>query len=326
MPGIKAKRTIKRKGWRKKPVKRNRRQYRVKPKRARRSLATSLAGVAEVKSCEDGPAASWQLASQTTGAIPTIIQTRHGVTSEACNIMLPTAFTAMHKGDGPTQVQGESVFGRGLSMKIRVTFPTGADTLLGDHPIYLIHGFVRAPMFPERRASLSMDTDGSGGIEADEVELRLPDRENIQEGTLATYVLGLVRENLDAKADLLDWNEKKTRRGFTTIKFRKIYDPNKSGLQGDSITNAFGGTNTKYFKCDWPMQRKFQLETTNGYQTSVYADGKALYPNYNAIPFACIYNPGYMNQGVPPNDVAPEVASRGVVSVKHTSKFWFLDC
>jgi hypothetical protein len=88
--------------------------------------------------------------------------------------MLPSAFTAMHKGDGPTQVQGESLYGRGLSMKIRVTFPTGADTLLGDHPIYLIHGFVRAPMFPERRASLSMDTDGSGAIDQSEVMLRLP--------------------------------------------------------------------------------------------------------------------------------------------------------
>jgi hypothetical protein len=323
-----ARKTIRRS--RRKPVKRRLFKRKTSSKKRapakRRSLATTLAGIAEVKSCEDGPAAEWQLASSQTGDIPTIIQTRHGVTSEACNIMMPTAFTAMHMGDGPTQVQGQSIYGRGLSMKIRCTFPNGSDTLLGDHPIYLIHGFVRAPMFPQHRASLRIDSNGDGAIEPDEVKFRLPDRGAIEEGQLATYVLGIVREHLDSKADLLDWNEKKQRRGFSTLGFKKIYDPNKSGLQGDSLQNAFAGTNTKYFKLDWPMQRKMQMQMTTGYQTNVYDEGKALYPNYNAIPFACIYNPGWQNQGVVSMDVAPEVSSRGVVSVKHTSKMWFLDC
>jgi hypothetical protein len=298
-----------------------------------KKTANTLAKIGEIKEREDDMTVDVSLQNYGSATNPQIVAQRFGIQTDACNLFLPTAYTHMEVatpgGFFPQQkdgMEGRSIFARSLSMKLKVTFPQNRDVLQGDHDLFLIHGYCRAPYFPQDTHTQATDIDGSGAIDqTNEVTMRLPSREHITQETLADYVLAQVREHLDSKVDRMDWNNKPSKNGFTIIRKKKIFSTQWKQNQSGGSSDRVGGPQTQYHKIDWSMNKKCQFEQSDGFPTAVFNNGLCMYPNYSSIPFVVLYNPGYAQQGVPSADVIPGVSTSGVIQVRTASKLWFMD-
>jgi hypothetical protein len=303
-----------------------------------KKTANALARIGEVKEREDDTSVAHDLFNNSSGVSPRMIgltgSERFGAQIDACNVFLPTAFTHQEVAQGDhhkDRIEGDSIYARSLSMKFQITYPKGADILQGDHDLFLIHGFCRAPFFPESQASLIIDSDGDGtGNLGSEVKFRLPDRDNITQHTIAEYVLSQVREHLDNKTDRMDWNEKKTKTSFTVLRKKKIFSTKwKTNQSGDSLANLVGGPQVQYHQVTWPMNKKCQFQRSSGFPTASFDNGDCMYPNYSPIPFVVLYNPGHRQQGLnsstQDSTPIPGYSTAGVIQVRASSKLWYLD-
>jgi len=244
----------------------------------------------------------------------------------ACNVFIPTAFTKFNLGVDPpfynpdeAKLTGESIFAKYLQMKLRITFPSGQNILVPNQTLYLIHGYADPTKLTFDDYKLNM----SNGLIADS-----PPKDKIDASYIPWHVMRLLHEEFNSERDQMDWVGKKQRRGYSILGYNKITVDKDTAITSRTHLGAVttgigeqqGGPPQIVRRITWPMNRKVQY-TLSKQSDSTPSDRWFKYPNDNAIPFVCLFNPQWEKQGV---DNRPE-SSLGVINVEASSKLWYND-
>ena len=245
---------------------------------------------------------------------------------QACNVFIPTAFTNFNLGVDPpffdpdkAKIDGESIFAKYLQMKLRLTFPSGPDILVPNQTLYLVHGYADPLKLTSDDYKLTM----SNGRVAES-----PPKEYIDQSYIPWHVMKLIHEEFNSEKDQMGWVGKKQRRGYSILGYNKITVDKDTAITSRTHLGAVtpgvgiqeGGPPQIVRRITWPMNRKVQY-TLSKQGLSTPSSDWFKYPNDNAIPFVCLYNPQWEKQGV---DNRPE-SSLGVINVEVSSKLWFND-
>ncbi len=224
-----------------------------------------------------------------TGAIPTVDEVTNPITSHV--LSTTTAVTNIFQWSYLNSFQslaeqgqiGNAVYGRYLKCKLEFTLPSGAHTIQHPCDVWLVHGWVTAPLNPTDKTT--------------------PDRGDMTRTDVITHIRNHCNEHFDDKSDKLKFTEKKE----TNVKilgYRKIRPNNNESL---GINNAvYHPTNSAGFitagskspinmTCNWTVNRKIHYENGTDQATST-PGGVALqfmYPAYQWLPFVLVYNPSF---------------------------------
>jgi len=285
---------------RKKPISRQKRQFKQNIKK-----------MAELKEHADTGFSIWELANQKDPVFPPTTDGRQ-FRRNACNVLVPGAFTYM-----PDELMdGQAIFAKYLQMKLRITFPSGPDILVPDQTLYLIHGYCD----PMKLTADDFDLTMSNGREVKTVPENLIDKSYIP-----WYIMDKLHEEFNDENDQMAWLPKSKRRGYSILGYNKITVDKDSAITSRTHLGAVtpgvgvqeGGPPQILRRITWPMNRKVQYTYS---KPSELLEG-FYYPNDNAVPFVCLFNPQWNKQGF---DDRPN-AGIGTIKVEAASKLWYND-
>lgn len=291
-------------------------QFRPKIRRKRkgkfkRKFVKNLNKFAETKEHADLAPAPFILANQGQSYFPPTNQGRQ-VRRDAMNVFIPGAFTYLPDD----LIEGQSIYAKYLQMKLRITFPSGANILVPNQTLYLIHGYID----PLKLSMLETELDMTNGKKAISPSSTLIDKSYIP-----WKVMDLIYDEFNADNDQMAWLPKRKRRGYSILGFNKVKVDKDTSITSRTHLGAVtpgvgvqeGGPPQILRRITWPMNRKIQYTYS---KPSDLLDG-FYYPNDNAIPFVCLFNPQFMKQGF---DDRPD-AGQGVIQAETSSKLWYHD-
>lgn len=186
------------------------------------------------------------------------------------------AFTCMEQGLEEDKMIGQSLFSKYLNAKIKVRFQGGPNQITDrQFPMELVCGFVQAP------------TNWTS-FTSPQVNLALP-------SDLSAYVVARVSEYFNARSDELDFIPK--RAATIRITYRKdiVAEQNKNNVLNPTATSTgySGYSPDVMLYPKWKMMRKINYERGNTFEGGSTTGRRNFYPNYDKIPFCCIYSPMY---------------------------------
>lgn len=291
-----------------------------KQSRRKRQFNKNISKMSEVSTHEVSSDNVYPLANATTQSYP---PSTDGKTfrRQAANVIVPTAFT--HFGNGGTDIEGDSIFAKYLQMKIRLTFPSGPNILVPNQTLYLVHGYADPTKLTYDDYTLNMSNQRVA---------KSPPKDNIDGSFIPWHISRLIHEEFNSEKDQLSWVGKKQRRGYSILGYQKVTVDKDTAITSRTHLGAVtpgvgvqeGGPPQKIVRITWPMNRKVQYTLSTIVPTGPGNPGQDQwfkYPNDNAIPFVCLYNPQWEKQG---KDDRPD-AGLGTIQFEYSSKLWYHD-
>lgn len=214
-----------------------------------------------------------------------------GTSEDAFHIFTPLSFNSMSQGVKEDTMLGQSVYSRYLKMKVKFMFPQNTWSINFPVDIYLIHGFVTAPL------ALTANTTQT--------------QDSLNRPLLVSYLQQHVKQYFDDLSDDMRFIPKTTTNmkilGYQKIRpniNRSIAPPNLVQYDGQG-TSVLGNLPDVKRSINWPTNRKVRY--TQGSPITSAAAGADhntpfLYPNESWLPFACVYIPQNDSWGSAPND------------------------
>lgn len=291
-------------------------RYSKKPKKRQRKTLKMLKPMVEVHTHTRTSTAVMPLANHDT---PLYNPSNTGLSfrRNACNVFMPTALTNL----SGTEIDGESIYAKYLQMKLRITFPSGVEILVPNQTLYLIHGYVD----PTKLTYDDFVHTMSNGT-----NVASPPKDKIDPSYLPWHVMNMIHEEFNSERDQLDWIGKKQRRGYSILGYNKVTVDKDNAITSRTHLGAVtqgigvqeGGPPQIIRRITWPMNRKVQYTLSTISSTTDPAN-YFKYPNDNALPFVCLFNPQWEKQG---NALNPRPdAGQGVITVEASSKLWYND-
>lgn len=199
-------------------------------------------------------------------------------TATAVTMLNPTSFLCMQQGIGEDQMIGLSVFSKYVKMKIQLKLPEGAYAIQHPCDLYLVHGWVKAPM-----GLTSFTTPTAQACTITDIKL---------------HMLNHVKDFFDEREDKLRFIP----RSNTNIKikgYRRV-KANRNSTLGVPSTIYHNPTVSPGYKTaganpiinqsvTWSPMRK--IHYTPGTQVSTTLDN--FFVNADWLPFCCLYNPTF---------------------------------
>lgn len=265
---------------------------------------------ADLDPMRDLSATSGPLSVPTAFPDPTIF--RYMPVDDAQTIILPSVFYSMNRGLTENEMIGSSIYTKYLKTKIQLIAPQGAHMI--DYPsnLYVIHGWITAPLQP--------------------TTLTTPSVSSMTYVDVFTHVYNYVKEFYAARKDTLEFPEKREQH-IKFLGYRKVLtDKNRNiPVQGVSdVATTRGALAPINISCKWTVNRKIHYNKG----TSVAANGdpatypKAVfnYPTGTWLPFIVIFNPQFASTpGYDPDAPNQGVSNNDLWSVAHNSKMWYSD-
>lgn len=194
--------------------------------------------------------------------------------------MIPVhSFNRMSNGTQTYQMIGDNIFSKSLHMKLRFRFPQRDNLINTPFRLYVVHGWVTAPLTATQRTSPT------------ETDMTMTD--------VQQHITNQVAEYFDQRVDEMRWQT----REYNNIKilgYRRVKTPNDvqtpaptggTGAQGEN-----GGTvpDTK-MTISWPTNKKIHYTLgkalDNNQQSAV--DTQNYYVNNQWTPWTAIYSPDF---------------------------------
>lgn len=190
----------------------------------------------------------------------------------AYTFMFPLSYLSMNQGLSEQDMVGQTVMSKYLKMKLNLLLPYGTNAITKPFNLYVVHGFVNAPMF-------SGSVFGAHSISASSAK-----RSDIQ-----NFIKNRVIAYFDERKDKLRFIEKN---GVTCniIGYKKILNDKNTSWLAD-LTSA---QSPKTISLKWPMMAKTKYEIgspTPAEDNNTLSASNHLYPNYRRLPFALVYSP-----------------------------------
>ncbi len=183
-------------------------------------------------------------------------------------------------GFNERNVIGDTLYSKWLKLKITLKFPTGTDMIVNPVKMFLITGWVTAPM------ALTNNTTVTEG--------------NATKQTLIDHLDDQLREYFDERQDFLRFREKTTS-NVRILSYKSLMPNNNAAIAApaaqailaDDTVRTVGAVPDVNRTFTWSTKRKVHLSEGKAVATSTDAsdpDIQNLFPNNQWLPFAIIYN------------------------------------
>ncbi|AXQ66399.1 MAG: putative capsid protein [Cressdnaviricota sp.] len=260
----------------------------------------------------DKTATSGPLAVPT--AFPDPTDFRYMPVDDAQTIILPSPFYSMNRGLTENEMIGSAIYGKYLKTKIQLLAPEGANMI--DYPsnLYVIHGWVTAPL------------QATG--------LTVPSVTGTTYVDVFTHVYNYIKEYYSVRKDTLEFPEKRVQH-IQFLGSRKVLTDKNANIpvQGVSdVATSRGALAPINISCKWDINRKIHYSqgtsvAANG-NPSNYPQAVFNYPNNSWLPFVVLFNPQFAS--TPGYDAtAPDptsgVSNNDLWRIAHNSKMWYSD-
>lgn len=241
-------------------------------------------------------------------AFPDPTDFRYVPIDDAHTLILPSIFYTQNRGLTEEEMVGSNIYAKFLKTKLQFIAPQGANLIGYPMNMYVIHGWVTAPM--------------------QKTTLTTPHLNNVTYVDVFTHVHDYVKEYYNSRKDTLEFPEKRTQhikflgyRKLLTDKNQNIPQQFLASAMGTAVNGAIAPINVS---CKWDIHRK--IHYTHG--TGVAANGNPHdypmadfnYPNNSWLPFIVLFNPQFAS-----TPGYPAAANADLWRVAHNSKIWYND-
>lgn len=216
------------------------------------------------------------------------------------------SFLRTSQGLRDEQIVGDTLFSRYLKCKVNIRFPQGKDTMVLPNRLYMVQGWVTAPINANANRAVYGGTGTDvGSVNATDVQL---------------HINQAVEQYFNQPEDKLRFMPKETTdiKILKKIKLVPKLDEQSAMPPTQVATTSPGGTRTTLRmgsipdikrSFTWTINRKLHLDQgkaatvspaigDGAADNSVQTDLQNMYPNNTWLPFLCFYNPDFANYAV----------------------------
>lgn len=227
---------------------------------------------------------------------------------DAFSVILPSVFYSMNRGLNSNEMIGESIYAKYLKTKLQFLAPQGAYMI--DYPcnLFLIHGWVTAPLNPTQYTT--------------------PTVSGMSYQNVFNHVTHYVKEYFNERKDTLEFPEKRERHikfeSYRKIKVNKNEDLPIHGYGGSAGTSTLGALAPINMSCKWEIMRKIHYDSGSNNPSlgnpATFPQADFNYPSTSFLPFICIFNPQFAST---PGHPTP--SDGHLWQVAHNSQMWYSD-
>ncbi len=211
---------------------------------------------------------------------------------DAVTLLPLVPFNTQHQGLNEDEMIGHSIYARWLKCKMTIKLPEGVNAIQHAADLYLVSGYVKAPIAATSFTTLTPSDIGPAQI--------------------SDHISKHIKDFLDEREDNLRFISKQN----TNIKITgyKRLKPNRNGSLGapsQVYSNSLVPTGFRtaganpIIKTSVTFKMMRKIHYTHGKTLGMY---QTLFPNSGYLPFVCIYNPTF-DSFADSNDARIQIAS-----------------